>query len=368
MNARTLAIMRKEFLHIIRDPRTLVLIFLIPVIQMTLLGYAATTDIDNVALAVLDADHSPESRALIRAYQSSGYFRVTHYVDSEDQMARLLDTGLVRAALVIPTAYGHSLLTRQPVEVGFVIDGSDPTVANGVLAAALQIGQAHARLQLRGQSLSGGLEVRPTVWYNPGLESVNYMIPALMGLILQFLATLVTSMAIVREREYGTMEQLIVTPIRPVELVLGKTVPYVLVAFFDLLEVLLIGTLWFRVPIHGSIGLLLALSGLFLLGSLGIGILISTLTRSQQEAMLMSFLILVPSIFLSGFFFPLEAMPPLLRMLSYLIPLRYMLLIIRNIVLKGIGIAALQNEVLFLGIFCAVILLLAARRFRKSLD
>jgi ABC-2 type transport system permease protein len=368
VNARTLAIMRKEFLHIIRDPRTLVLIFLIPIIQMTLLGYAATTDIDNVALAVMDGDHSAESRALIRAYQSSGYFQVTRYVDSEDQMARLLDAGLVRAALVIPPSYGHSLLAGQPVEVGFVIDGSDPTVANSMLAAALQIGQAHARLQRRGQSLIGGLEVRPTVWYNPGLESVNYMIPALMGLILQFLATLVTSMAIVREREYGTLEQLIVTPIRPAELVLGKTIPYVLVAFFDLFEVLLIGTLWFGVPIHGSIGLLLALSGLFLLGSLGIGILISTVTRSQQEAMLMSFLILMPSIFLSGFFFPLEAMPLLLRMLSYLIPLRYMLLIIRSIVLKGIGVAALQTEVLFLGVFCALILILAAWRFRKSLD
>jgi ABC-2 type transport system permease protein len=200
------------------------------------------------------------------------------------------------------------------------------------------------------------------------LESVNYMIPALMGLILQFLATFVTSMAIVREREYNTMEQLVVTPIKPAELVLGKTVPYVLLSLFDLVEVLIIGILWFGVPIHGSLMLLLALSALFLLGSLGIGILISTVSSTQQEAMLLSFLILLPSIFLSGFFFPLEAMPWVLQALSYLVPLRYMLIIMRGIVLKGVGMTILHSEVIFLTIFSVLTLVVAARRFRKSLD
>jgi ABC-2 type transport system permease protein len=194
------------------------------------------------------------------------------------------------------------------------------------------------------------------------------MIPALMGLILQFLATLVTSMAIVRERERGTMEQLIVTPIRPMELIVGKTVPYIALSLFDFIEVLLIGVLWFGVPIHGSVWLLLGLSGLFLLGALGIGILISTAAHTQQEAMLMSFLFLMPSIFLSGFFFPLEAMPRLLQLLSYVVPLRYMLIIVRGIVLKGIGIGPLQSEVMILSVFCLLILVMAARRFRKSLD
>lgn len=362
--------MRKEFLHIARDPRTLVLIFLIPLIQMTLLGYAATTDIDNIGLAVLDGDHSAQSRALISAYDTTGYFRVTHYVDSEQQMASLLDTGDVRAALVIPAAYGRSLLAGERVEVGFVIDGSDPTVATGVLAAALQTGQAQRQRQLSGSAaaLPRGIEIHPTVWYNPGLRSVNYMIPALMGLILQFLATLLTSMAIVREREYGTMEQLIVSPIRRVELVLGKTAPYVLVACFDLLEVLVVAVVWFGVPIKGDVGLLLALAALFLVGSLAIGILISTAAGTQYEAMLLSFLILIPSIFLSGFFFPLEAMPWTLRALSYLVPLRYMLIIIRSIVLKGVGIGAIQSEVIFLAIFSAVTLAAASARFRKSLD
>ncbi|GAB4467658.1 MAG: ABC transporter permease [Anaerolineae bacterium] len=364
--ARTLAIMRKEFLHIIRDPRTLVLIFIIPIIQMILLGYAATTDIENIAIAVLDADHSRESRALIRSFEATGYFDVRYYPGSEQEMARLLDHGDVHGALIIPTAYGEHMLSGQHVEVGFIVDGSDPTVANAILAAALQTGMAP--LRRAAETIAGGLEVRPSVWYNPGLESVNFMIPALMGLILQFLATLVTSMAIVREREYGTMEQIIVTPIRPAELIIGKTAPYVLLSFFDFLEVLAIGVLWFHVPIHGSIGLLMALAALFLVGSLALGIVISTVAGTQQEAMLMSFLILMPSIFLSGFFFPLDAMPWTLRALSYAVPLRYMLSIVRGIVLKGVGAALLWQEIVILSIFCVVVLGIAARRFRKSLD
>jgi ABC-2 type transport system permease protein len=362
--ARTLAIVRKEFLHIVRDPRTLTLIFLIPFIQMVLLGYAATTDIENIGTVVLDGDRSPESRALIRAYEATNYFSITHYADSEAEMSDLLDRGAVRAALVIPAAYGRDLMAGKPVEVGFVIDGSDPTVANSIRAAALQTGQAQRQALAAG---GGSLEVRPSVWYNPGLESVNFMIPALMGMILQFLATMLTSMAIVRERELGTIEQLIVTPIRPGELVVGKTLPYVMVSFLGLIEVLLIGIFWFGVPIKGSIGLLLALSALFLLGSLGIGILISSVSSTQQEAMLMSFLIMLPSIFLSGFFFPLEAMPWALRLMSYLVPLRYMLTIIRGIVLKGVGVAALQTEVLILLVFSTLILILASRRFRSGI-
>ncbi len=370
MIPRTLAIIRKEFLHIVRDPRTLALVFFIPFVQMILLGYAATTDIKNIRLAVLDSDRSAQSRALVRAYEATGYFRVAYYVEDEAEVSRLLDGGRVRAALVIPAAYGRDLLAGRRVEVGFIVDGSDPTVAGNVLAAALQTGQAQwAALGRVGRAASlGGVDVRPTVWYNPGLKSVNYMIPALMGLILQFMATLITSMAIVREREYGTMEQLIVSPIRPAELVLGKTIPYILLAFFDLLEVLVIGLLWFGVPIHGDIGLLLGLAALFLLGSLAVGILISTAASTQQEAMLLSFLILMPSIFLSGFFFPLEAMPWALRTLSYLVPLRYMLIVIRGIVLKGVGLSVIWPQVISLAIFSLVTLTVASVRFRKSLD
>lgn len=363
------AIIRKEFLHILRDPKTLALIFLIPIIQMVLLGYAATTDIDDVPLAVMDNDHSAASRDLIRGFGASGYFEVTNYPDSQEEVEWLMDHGDVRGVLLIPAGYGAALMSGQGVDVGLLVDGSDPSVANGVLLSGLQTGQAQARAmmaQLPG--LRGGLDVRPTVWYNPGMESANFMIPALMGMILQFLATLVTSMAIVKEREYGTMEQLIVTPISASELVIGKTVPYILLSFVDFGEVLLVGVFWFGVPIRGSLLLLLALALLFLIGSLAIGILISTAASTQQEAMLMSFLILMPSIFLSGFFFPLEAMPVVLQVASYLVPLRYMLIIVRGIVLKGIGLPIIQGEVLILGIFSAIMLLIAGARFRKHLD
>jgi len=368
MIVRTFAIMRKEVLHIIRDPRTLMLIFLIPIIQMVLLGYAANTDIDHIALVVLDGDHSPESRSMVRAFDTTTYFDVVYYAKNEAEMAEYIDRGEARAALVIPATYGLNVMEGQPTQIGFVVDGSDPTTANSVLAAGLQIGQATAaQATLQAGVGQPGIELRPTVWYNPGLKSVNYMIPALMGLVLQFLATLLTSMAIVRERESGTMEQLIVTPIKPFELVLGKTIPYVAVSFFNLVEVLAVGVFWFKVPIHGSIGLLLGLSGLFLLGSLGIGIVISSTSSTQQEAMLWSFMILLPSIFLSGFLFPLEAMPWALRMLSYVVPLRYMLTIVRGIVLKGVALSYIQTEVVFLGVFCVVMLGLASVRFRKNL-
>ncbi len=367
MIRRLAAILRKEAIHIVRDPRTLTIIFFIPIMQMILLGYAATTDIENIGLAVLDGDRSAESRELIRAFEATNYFEAIH-VGSQEEMTALLDRGEARAAMVIPAGYGQSILSGKDVQVGILIDGSDPTIANDVMASALQTGQDWSRKLAAHLGQNSGLEIRPTVWYNPGLESVNFMIPALMGLIMQFLSTLVTSMAIVREREYGTMEQLIVTPIKPLELVIGKTLPYILVSFFAFLEVLVVGMFWFGVPIHGSLTLLLELSIVFLLGSLGIGIVISSVAETQQEAMMLSFLVLLPSIFLSGFFFPLDAMPWALNAISYLIPLRYMLIIIRGIVLKGVGLPILHNEVIFLCVFCIGMLLLASVRFRKNLD
>jgi ABC-2 type transport system permease protein len=213
-----------------------------------------------------------------------------------------------------------------------------------------------------------GVQVRPRVWYNPEMKSSNFMIPGMMGMILYFLTALFTSMSIVREREQGTIEQLIVTPIKPLELIIGKIAPYVFIAFFDVLEVLAIGVFWFGVPIRGSLGLLLGLSALFLLTSLGIGIFISSVANTQQEAMLLAFLTMFPSIFLGGFFFPIEAMPGWLQVITYVIPLRYMLVVIRGIILKGVGLQILRQEVVALVIFGVTIMLLAATRFRKRLE
>lgn len=373
MLARTLAITRKEFLHIRRDPRTLVIIFVLPIVQLILLGYAATNDIQHLRTVVLDADRSSESRALVEAYRASGYFEIDGHVDTEEELARRIDSGSARAGIVIRPGFGADIAARRTAQVGVVIDGSDPSVANTVLAAAQSVGQARS-VELALEALAGRqpavpqVDVRPRVWHNPELKSANFMIPGLMGMILTFLATMLTALAIVRERELGTLEQLIVTPIRPLELVLGKVAPYVVVAYFAVIEVLVIGLFWFGVPIHGSIVLLLILTGLFLFTSLGQGLLISTVARTQQEAMLLTWLTILPSIFLAGFFFPIEAMPAALRFLSLFVPLRYLLVILRGIILKGVGMAVLWDEVLALVIFGFAVTLLAAIRFRRTLD
>ncbi len=376
MNSRLRSLIRKEFIQIWRDPRTLYITFAIPVVQLFLLGYTATNDVRNVPLAVFDQDRSPEARRLLDAYRAADYFRLAFDVDSEAELRGLIEGGRARAGLVIPPDYASSLLAGRPAVVAFVLDGSDPNVASTSLAAAQLIGQALATTlaveRLGGFVPAGGLQpliqVRARVWYNPDLVSAYFMVPALIGMILQLMTTMLTSTSIVRERERGTIEQLIVTPIRSWELILGKILPYVLLALFDTLEILVVGTLWFDVPIRGGLGLLLWLSCLFLVSSLGIGLFISTVAHTQQEAMMLTYFTLLPTIFLSGFFFPLAAMPPFLQAISYLIPLRYYLVIIRSVLLKGVGLSSLGPEVVALTILAFVWMAIAALRFRKSLD
>ena len=377
MLKRLLSLISKEFIQIVRDPRTLGITFMMPVVMLFLLGFAATNDVRNIALVVSDQDQSPASRHLVETYQQADYFKLAYVTSSEADIKNLIDSGSARAGMIIPPGYGRILDQGGSAQIAFIIDGSDPTVASTALAAAVLIGQTQStqlmasRLEKRGL---GGLlqqfpiDVRTQVWYNPGLVSAYYMIPALIGMILQFLTTMLTSTSIVRERERGTIEQLIVTPLRSWELVVGKLAPYVLISFMDTLEILAAGVLLFRVPINGNLALLLILAGLFLVTTLGIGLLISTIANTQQEAMLTTMFTILPSIFLSGFFFPLAAMPVWLRVISYAIPLRYFLIIARGIVLKGVGVAALWSEILMLSLFAVVVMGAAAVRFRKSLD
>ena len=370
---RTLAVMRKEFIHIFRDSRTLAVMFLIPIIQLVLLGYAATTDVDHISTVVFDQDRTAQSRELIDTYGTSGYFDINYYVSNEEDLARLIDGGKAWAGLLIPVGYSKDLAREGSGQVSVVIDGSDPSIANAALSAATAVGQAKSaeivqRMLGIDPEEQPGLEVRPRVWYNPELASANFMIPGLIGTIMQFLTTFLTSMAIVRERERGTIEQLIVTPLKSYELIIGKLVPYVFIAFLDTLEVLAIGSFWFGVPIRGSILLLLALSVLALMTSLGLGLFISTVSNTQQEAMLLSYFIMLPSIFLSGFMFPIAAMPRVLQYFSYAVPLTYFLIIVRGIMLKGIGLELLTEQVMAMAIFGVVILMLSAARFRKRLD
>jgi ABC-2 type transport system permease protein len=371
--SRTLSLIRKEFLHILRDPRALGVMFMMPVLQLVLLGYAATTDIEHLCTAVFDADKTVASRELIGAYQASNYFDIDFYVESELDMERLVDSDEARAGLVIPAGYGGHLADGDRAQVAFVIDGSDPSVANTVFAAAQSVGQAHSTdivERQMGIDLDDmpGVQVRPRVWYNPEMKSSNFMIPGIIGMILYFMTAMFTSMSIVREREQGTIEQLIVTPIKPLELIVSKVIPYVFISFFDVLEVLAIGVFWFGVPINGNLGLLLAVSAVFLLTSLGIGIFISSVASTQQEAMLLTFLTVFPSVFLGGLFFPIEAMPPWLRVLTYIVPLRYMLVVLRGIILKGVGLQILRKQVIALLVFGVAVVLLAATRLRKRLE
>lgn len=374
---RLLSLIRKEFIQIVRDPRTLGITFAMPVVMLFLLGYAVTNDVRNIDLAVFDQDQSTSSRQLITAYKEADYFRLAYVVSSNEELRRLIDNNSARAGIIIPPDYGKTLLSGRSAQVAFLLDGSDPTVASTALAAATLIGQSLStsmmleRLERRGMgagAIQPPIDVRTQVLYNPGLVSAYYMIPALIGQILQFMATLLTATSIVRERERGTIEQLIVTPLRSWELVVGKLTPYVLICFLDTIEILVAGILLFQIPINGSLIFLLAMSALFLVTTLGIGLLISTVANTQQEAMLTSMFTILPSIFLSGFFFPLAAMPQWLQAVSYLIPLRYFLIIARGIVLKGVGIQALWPEILALAIFAIAVMGGAAVRFRKSLD
>ena len=375
MSTRLFSIIRKEFIQIFRDPRTLVMIVVIPIMQLFLLGYSATNDVRNVPLVVLDRSRSVESRALLDSYRAADYFQVAYAVDSEAEIEDLILAGKARAAVIIPPDYAQRL-AEGDAQIAFILDGSDPTSASTALAASQLIGQAHAsKILLQKFELSGmnlrvqpPVEVRTTVWFNPDLISAHFMIPGVIGMILYAIAAILTATSVVRERERGTIEQLIVTPIRPWELIVGKLTPYVVLGFFNTIEVLAVGHWWFGVPIRGNLALIILLSGVFLVTGLGIGLLASTIANTQQEAMLTVWMTLLPSIFLSGFFFPLEAMPKILQWLSYLMPLRYYLVIIRALLLKGVGLDKIQFDVIAMTLFAIGIMTLAALRFRKRLD
>ncbi|MCA9935087.1 MAG: ABC transporter permease [Anaerolineales bacterium] len=376
INSRLRSLIRKEFLQIIRDPRTMALVLVMPIIQLLMLGYAATNDVRNVPMAVFDQDRSPAARRLLDAYRAADYFLIAHDAGSEAEMRDLIDSGQARVGLIIPPNYSNDLQGNGTAVVAFVLDGSDPTIASTALSAAQLIAQQHgtqvleARLARRGQAITAQptIEVRTQVWYNPDLVSAYFMVPGVIGMILYAITSILTATAIVRERERGTIEQLIVTPIQSWELIVGKLIPYVILAFSNIIEVLLLGRLLFGMPIRGDLSLILLLSGLFLVSGLGIGLLASTIANTQQEAMLTVFMTLLPSIFLSGFFFPLEAMPIVLQWFSYLTPLRYYLTIIRALLVKGVGFGAIQGDVVALALFGLGIMTLAAMRFRKRLD
>ncbi len=358
MIARVWSIVAKEFIQIRRDPRTLAIVLVMPLMQLVLFGYAINTAVDHIATIVFDQAQDAQSRGFLSSFFNTGYFDPTGQAGSLEQVRQAIDAGRARVGIVVPPDFSRDLVAGRPPKAQVLVDGSDPNTAQTALLVAGTLGQRG------GQSV----DVRPVVLYNPSMQSINFMIPGLLGLILQFQTLLLTAFAVVRERERGTLEQLVVTPVKSWELMLGKILPFVVVAFGNVLLASAIGRFWFGVEFAGNYFLLLALAGLFVLSSLGLGLLISTVSQTQAQAMQMALFVMLPSIILSGFVFPREGMPHPIRELGLLIPLTYFLQILRGIILKGVGVEVLWPEVLALAAFGLIVFGLSANRFRKTMD
>jgi ABC-2 type transport system permease protein len=375
MWSRILAILRKEFIQIRRDQRTLMVVLLMPAMQLVLFGYAINTVVDHLPTMVDDESNDSASRAFVAAFQNSGYFDLKGQVYSRTDAEAAINKGDAKVVLIIPPNFGDHVLAGEATEAQMLVDGADPNVAQTALFAGGMIGQVQSGNAVAdfmshlgaGSSSRGGIDLRPVVLFNPSMLSVNFMVPGLVGMILQFGSVMLTATAIVRERERGTLEQILVSPIRPVELMVGKVLPYVLTSFLSVAIALILSYVLFGVGIAGSLPLLVVLMFFFLLGSLGIGLLISTIARTLTQATQFSGLIMMPSILLAGFLFPREGMPPIAQFIGYFIPLTYFLQILRGIILKGVGLDVLWPNVLPLVIFSVAVFALSANRFQKRM-
>src|SRR5512143_3148466 len=364
----------KEVIQISRDPLTLALMMLVPMIQLLLFGYAINTDVRNIKTAVYNLDPGPQSRDLLQAFENTDYFEIVRYVGSDDELNGSIVSGRVKVGIKIPPDYSDRLLTNRQATVLVLIDGSDSSIATQSLQVASQVGLTQSLERLTTELRSSAsrtsqlpIEVRPKMLFNPDSRSANFMVPGLIAVILQIITTLLTAFSIVRERERGTLEQLLVTPIRPFGLMLGKLVPYGLIGIFETLTVLAVMRIVVDVPINGSLLLLIGLSIIFLFTALAIGLLISTKAQNQMQALQLAWLIMLPSILLSGFMFPRDSMPVIMQAIGYLVPATHFMEIIRGIVLRGATLADLLPEVVTLVIMGLILLVLSAFRFRKKL-
>jgi len=373
--ARIRCMVVKEFAQILRDRNLVRLLVVAPLVQLLVMGFAATTDIREIRLAVRDNDHSWHSRELCRSLGASGYFKIIHAAGPETSDGSLLVSGQAGLALVIPEEFEERILKGQSVSVQALVDGADSNFGvQGLGYLQKAIRTFTAGLEERHQSRAGrsslpSVAVESRVWYNPGLVSRVYMVPAIMALLLLVTTMLITSMALVKERENGTMEQLIVTPLRSGEIIIGKLLPFVLIGFIELIFAVLVIRFIFQIQMRGNILSLLVLSLFFLLTTLGLGLFISTLVKTQQQAMLVAaFFVMMPFVLLSGFAFPVENMPKPMQALTGLIPLKYYLMAVRGIYLKGQGWLEFWPQALALLVWGIAILGIAAANFRKRLD
>jgi ABC-2 type transport system permease protein len=359
----------KEFIQMRRDRLTLGMMVGIPAVQLVLFGYAIQTEVRHLPTVVLDESHSADSRALVAAIENTGNFDVVGEVASRVEIKRRFDRGEARAAIVIPLGFSTDLKRGRRAEAQVIVDAADPLASTAALNGATQAGLNWFREAARARGLDpGGVEVRVRPWYNPGLRSAVYIVPGIIGVLLSMTLIIINAMAITRERERGTLEQLVVTPISKTGIMLGKLVPFLLVGYVQITVILLLGRLLFRVPMLGSLPVLYLFAFPFMAASLAIGLFISTLVRTQAQAMQLGFLFMLPNILLSGFMFPREAMPEAARWISAALPLTYFLEVLRGILLKGVGFGALWPEGLILAGFAAAFVGLSVRRFHKTIE
>jgi ABC-2 type transport system permease protein len=369
---RILEIIRKEFFQTMRDPRAFGLLIVPPLLQLILFGYAVNLDVEHARIAWMDMDHTPESRDLLAAFQGSRYFNIAAIPRDDAEVQDLMDHGEVQAIVRVLPGFSRDIQRSRASSVQVLVDGTNSNTASIVANYANQVIAGYAGKVLTGRakipSVIPILTSQYRVWFNPDLRSRVYFVPGVIVNIIALVTIMLTAMSIVREKEIGTMEQLMVTPIRPFELILGKLLPFAIAGVFQVALVVIAARLVFHVPIRGSIPLLFVCALLFLLSTLGIGLFISTISHTQQQAMMSSFFFFMPAMLLSGFAFPIRNMPTPVQYLTYLNPLRYFIRIVRNLFLKGVGIESIWLQMLALGIFGAVILTLSALRFRKKLD
>ncbi len=367
---RIRALLRKELRQIFRDPKTKRIIFASPIIQLLLFGYAVNTDVHDVATFVVDHDRTAESRALVDALTAGGYFRVVGQSDRPADMGAALDRGQAVLGVQIPQGFARDLAAGRGADVQVLVDGTNSntgTVAQGYIGRIVQeFGLAYAAE--RGRKLEGGVDLRTRAWYNPDLESRTYNVPAVIGALLLLMSLLLTALTVVRERELGTLEQLMVSPLTPTELILGKTIPVAIIAFVDLLIICTVAIAWFHIPLRGSIPALLLSSGVYILAALGVGLFISTISRTQQEAFMGMFLLFLPAIVLSGFMYPVRTMPQFFQWITLANPVRHFLEIVRGIFLKGLGLRDLWPQFLTITVMAAAVLFAATRRFRRTIS
>lgn len=369
---RTQQIVRKEIIQIRRERATLRIMIIAPLFQLLVFGYVVATEIRELPMVVLDRSESAESRNLVEKFQAAGYFVVDRHVESLDQVTERINLGHAVLGLVIPPGYATHIRKGTRAQVQLLVDGTNSNTATIALGYAGGVVAAENQKLMKGNSerlgfqmVEAGIRQEERVWFNPSLRAINYMIPGILCVLLMQMLLPMTAFSLVKERERGTIEQLMVTPIRAGEILVGKTIPYIFVGFLDIILILTLGTLWFRVPIAGSVLALLGYASIFILVALGWGILIATVARTQQQAALMSQFVMVPNLLLSGFMFPIESMPDALQKLTYILPMRYFLVMVRGVIMKDASIADLWPQAVALAILGIVVFSISWLRFRK---